>query len=149
MRRIGMSLELSALTRSLREHFDFNLARIRCLSHMVLALIETRDINLVRISQFFKSDALLESCYKRIQRFIQAIKFDDKILADFLLKIMGLAKETKLGLIVDRTNWEIGEIHINILYLAIVYNGIAIPFFGFFLKTKNKEHRIIKIGFIY
>jgi hypothetical protein len=144
-----MSLEISALIESLREHFDFNLARIRCLGHMVLSLIEARDINLVRIAQFFNGNAILDSSYKRIQRFIKAIKFDAEKLAEFLLKIMCLINEIKLGLIVDRTNWEIGKIHINILYLAISHDGIAIPLFGFFSKTKNKGHQTLKIVFVY
>jgi hypothetical protein len=35
-------------------------------------------------------------------------------------------------LCMDRTNWKFGKKYINILYLAVSFNGIAVPLFGFF-----------------
>ncbi len=140
-----MKLESISLTVTLKKHLNLNLARLKCLSCTILALVEVRTINLVRLAQFFDSDATADSSYKRLQRFIREVRFAPDKIAHFILTIMDLYPTPKWGLILDRTNWKIGKIHINILYLAVVHSGIAIPLFGLFSQTKNRATPIIVI----
>jgi len=111
----------------------FNLARTKCLAMIILALVETRCVNLARIAGFCNSKTDTASRYRRLQRFIQQIQFPPNKLAPLLLHIMEIDfKKDKLCLILDRTNWKFGKTHCNILYLAVAYQGTAIPLFGKF-----------------
>ncbi|HBK70595.1 MAG TPA: IS4 family transposase [Flavobacteriaceae bacterium] len=44
---------------------------------------------------------------------------------------------SKWTLTMDRTNWKIGKVNINILYLAVAYKSIAIPLFWSLLQIKD------------
>jgi hypothetical protein len=107
----------------------FNLARIKCLALIILALIEARSVNLARIAGFCNTKIATASRYRRLQRFIQQVSFPASKLASVLLHIMEIDSKEKLCLILDRTNWKFGKKGCNILYLAAAYQGIAIPLF--------------------
>jgi hypothetical protein len=118
--------------------FAFNLARIKCLALIILALIEARSVNLTRIAGFCNSKTALSSRYRRLQRFIQQVKFPPAKLALLLLHMMGIKPTDRLILILDRTNWKFGKKDCNILYLAAAYQGIAIPLFILFSRIRKR-----------
>lgn len=92
---------------------------------------------------FINSPASPSSVYKRLQRFMKQISFNNKELSVLLMDIMCIPNDQKLTLILDRTNWKFGKIHINILYLAVAYKGMAIPLFYSLLEDKkqgNSDH---------
>jgi len=128
----------TALISLLKYHFLLNLSRIKCLSLFILALIETKSVNLSELKNFFTSKALPDSRNKRLKRFLSQIKFAQDFLAIFLLKIMAIDDSKKLILILDRTNWKFGLEDCNILYLAIAHKGIAIPLFWTPLKDQKR-----------
>ena len=99
----------------LENHLVMNLARLKCLSQILLALIEVRSANLAKLSGFLPSKATLESRYRRLQRFMKEIHFPPQCLARLLLEIMEVKAEEKLTLILDRTNWKFGKKDCNIL----------------------------------
>ena len=86
---------------------------------------QSRTINMAMMSVCLVSCAAQDSIYKRFQRFIKEVTFDDAQLAKLLLAIMKIGESERLTLLLDRTNWKFGNTHINILYLAIVHNGIG------------------------
>lgn len=48
-----------------------------------------------------------------------------------------------MDVVLDRTNWMLGKVHINILYLAVAYKSVCIPLFWVFLEDKqrgNSDH---------
>ena len=126
------SLNQATIISLLENHLAMNLARLKCLSLILLALVEVRCVNLAKVAGFLSSNASLESRYRRLQRFMKEINFIPQKLARLLLEIMEIKAEEKLTLILDRTNWKFGKKDCNILYLAVSYNGIAIPLFFFF-----------------
>jgi len=137
------SFDTTTLILLLEKHFSMNLARIKFLSMIIWALVHSRTVNMVRISHFINSSATQDSIYKRLQRFIRGVIFSDEELAPFILAIMGIPDTMKLTLIFDRTNWKFGKKHINVLYLAVVFKGIAIPLFFSLLEDKkrgNSDH---------
>jgi hypothetical protein len=92
---------------------------------------------------FINSPASPSSVYKRLQRFMKQISFNSKELSLFLMDIMCIPNDQKLTLILDRTNWKFGKVHINILYLAVAYKGMSIPLFYSLLEDKkqgNSDH---------
>jgi hypothetical protein len=72
------------------------------------------------------------SWYRRLQRFISEISISWRVLPRILALIMNLENYAPWVLCMDRTNWKFGKKHINILYLAISFHGLAIPLFGQF-----------------
>jgi hypothetical protein len=114
----------------LNQHFQWNKARMDCLIGRVIA---------------FPSTAQADSSYRRLQRFISdAHSVDYDGVARFILYLFGfLATDYERTL--DRTNWQWGKKNINILMLAVVYKGIAIPIYWLLLNKKgntNTQERI-------
>jgi hypothetical protein len=74
-----------------------------------------------------------------LQRFISdAHSVDYDGVARFIMYLFGfLATDYELTL--DRTNWQWGKKDINILMLAMVYKGIAIPIYWLLLNKKGNS----------
>lgn len=74
-----------------------------------------------------------------MQRFISepgAVGFDH--VAWFVMKLFGFL-EADYYLTFDRTSWQWGKKDINILMLAVVYKGIAIPVYWMLLNKQGNS----------
>ena len=127
------------LTTILRCHLTLNLARIKCLSHMIFAMLESRQIQLSAMARLFPADVQTESAFKRIQRFLKQVTMPADQVARLLLAILKIDSDEKLTLVFDRTNWKFGKKHINLLFLCVVYREISIPLFHKKLSRKKKQ----------
>jgi len=78
------------------------------------------------------SKCKINSNYRRLQRFISEELIPYRILAKLIVAIKGLDKQKSWKLSMDRTNWRLGKIDINILYLGVCYKNVAIPLFFLF-----------------
>ena len=116
----------------LKTNIDFNLARIKALAMIILAMVEARSVKMAVLAGFLSSDASQGARYRRIQRFMAQVQFLPEQLAPLLLSILEIRNDQKLTLILDRTNWKFGRKDLNILFLAVAHEGIAIPLFGNF-----------------
>ena len=97
---------------------------------LIDALIRRRTVNLSALSSSMDGIAAIDSHYMRLWRFMKEVVFDYAPLARLLAAMMGLCEITQWTLILDRTNWKFGKVHINILYLAVARHSIAIPLFS-------------------
>ena len=130
---------LNQLTSLFSSRLDMNLARVRALSMMVLALLEARDIRLSVMSRYFNlTDAKPDSSFKRMQRFIKQVSLPFNQLASLILAVLGFSENSQLTLIFDRTNWKFGKVHINFLFLAVVHEGVSVPIFWKILQDKKQ-----------
>jgi len=124
----------------LNQHFHWNKARMDCLVGMEVALFFFKEtINLTKFAKAFPGKAKADSHYRRIQRFISdphAVGFDR--VARFVMKLFGFL-DTDYYLTFDRTNWQWGKTDINILMLAVVYKGIAIPVYWLLLNKQGNS----------
>ena len=107
-----------------------------CFVGMLIVLLKTRNINLVEMSTGFASDALQESRYGRIQRFIHGHFFTFDKVAWFIMALFGFL-DSPFYLALDRTHWQWGKKNLNILMLAVVYKGVAIPVYWLLLDKKG------------
>lgn len=128
---------ISELRNILAHFFNWNKARLTCLTHIIQALFCVRTINLAQIATAFPTDCKEESAYRRICRFFTDFSFDVSSIAPFILKLFPL--DQKCILILDRTNWKWGKTSINILMLSIAYRGISIPFFWSVLDLEGNS----------
>ena len=106
-----------------------NAARAKALTLIIFAMINCETVNMSKLSKHLKSDIKQASGYKRLQRFMKEVIFDQTQLARILLSFTGIEDNEKLKLILDRTNWQFGEKYINILCLSVVTPQGNIPLF--------------------
>lgn len=141
---------VSELMEILGQNLSMNKARLDCFARMLLALFAVRTINLSEIAVAFRSKANVSSRYKRVVRFFSGAPLDFDQIARWIFKLF--VTDRKIYLSIDRTNWYFGKKKINVLTLAIAYEGIAIPILWRFLnKAGNasaKEHRAIVNRFV-
>lgn len=144
--------QISELQKILSESFDWNKARLNCFTQMLLSIFKVRTVNLREIAIGFSSHALPESRYLRLKRFFWHFEFNFDLIARWIFKLFAF-EDKKIYLTIDRTNWFWGKSKINILTLAITYEGIAIPLLWQLLnKSGNataKEHQAIVSRFIH
>ena len=138
---------ISELTESLNGYFGWNKARMTCFVKMLLALIVTRETNLNKLACAFASNAQQSSRYRRLQRFFSNFTIDYDMIAGFIFKIFFVA-DGKWYLAIDRTNWQWGKADINILTLAIVFKGTAIPVYWELLDKKGNSDTAERIALI-
>lgn len=109
-----------------------------CFCGMLIGLIKVRSINLTKIANAYPSSAEPDSRYRRMQRFIHDYPINFDVVAGFMMKLFNFLNE-RFYLTLDRTNWQWGEMNINILVLALVYKGAAIPIYWLVLNKKGNS----------
>ena len=108
----------------LKQHLSWHKARIDCLASIITALFVRQTVNLSALKNAFSSKAKPESIYRRMQRFFAGALIGRTDVARFVFSVFGWQN---VRLTLDRTTWEYGKSCINILVLAVVWRGVAIP----------------------
>lgn len=119
--------KISILNETLIHNFgaDLNLARIKFISLFIIALTKVQTVGFEKLAVAFENQANTSSSLRRIQRFIAHFVLDTNIIARLVFALLPNSPPYRLTL--DRTNWKFGESNINILVLAVVYQGVAFP----------------------
>ena len=102
-----------------------NLARIKFFEMFICALCKVQTVGFQKLAIAFETSAKPNSSLRRIQHFIAEYALDTDIIARLIFKI--LPHKPPFKLILDRTNWKFGQTNINVLTLAIAYQGVAFP----------------------
>jgi len=102
-----------------------NLARIKFFGLFICALCKVQTVCFEKLAVGFDADVKVDSSLRRIQRFMSEYLLDTDLIARFVFALLPHKPPYRLAL--DRTNWKFGTTDINILVLAIVYQGLAIP----------------------
>ena len=92
---------------------------------MIIALCKVQTVNFERLAQGFESRADTASSLRRIQRFMADYVLDKDLICRMIYSL--LPHKPPYRLIIDRTNWKLGETNINVLVLAIAYKGLSFP----------------------
>jgi len=133
-----MTLDIRSIEQTLLENLPWNKARIKFVVRFLLALYAVQTVNLSILATAFSGRAKEESNYKRLQRFLHNFELPYAQLAQFVVKLLGIKGPYLLAL--DRTNWKVGAVDVNILMLSIVYRGIGFPVVWLVLpKTGNSD----------
>ena len=104
---------------------------------MVFALIQAKDVRHAALAERWAGDALTNSLIRRIERF-----FDQHPLcpADVARLVLHLLPDTRQReFVIDRTNWKLGKSNVNILVLAVIWRGIAVPLLFDFLDHSGNS----------
>ncbi|MEZ4688274.1 MAG: IS4 family transposase [Bacteroidia bacterium] len=125
-----------ALLAQFSEFFEVHLSRLKCLTGIVLCLIQVRTVNLKELAFSLNASVSVDSNYKRLQRFFRLFSFPFDALSRFIWALF-TADSKVVVLSLDRTNWKLGRTNINILMLSVCYRGIGIPLMWTVLKDKR------------
>ncbi len=117
------------------KNLNWHSSRITFLSLFIISMLQERTVNLTQISNGFATKGKKSGKVRRTEEFFRRfeINYDDiaRLLSSFIENI------SKWTLTMDRTNWKIGKVNINILYLAVAYKSIAIPLFWSLLEKED------------
>jgi hypothetical protein len=116
----------AALRLSLQGHLSLRTSRLESFCVLVVGVLLSHTVNLSHLACMFPTQAAIGSNYRRLQRFFAQVTLDASQLARVIVRIAGLGPGPWL-LALDRTCWTLGRHDVNVLMLAIIRNGIAIP----------------------
>jgi len=98
--------------------------------------LKVKTVNLKELALGFEGGALVESHYKRLQRFFGEFERDYPQIAPIVVQWLNIPQPWVLS--IDRTNWSFGSHHYNILTVGIVLEGVAIPILGVDAQEEKK-----------
>ena len=111
------------LQTALRSAFPIDARRLVVLSALILAVIQARTVVLYSLKTHVQLPGTVSARYQRLLRFVQ-FPIPDGLFPRFALSFL---PDGPLDLILDRTNWKLGQQDINILLLSAVWNGFSLP----------------------
>jgi hypothetical protein len=123
-----------------------NLARIKFFGMLICALCKVQTVGFEKLAASFETGTKSSSSLRRIQRFMAEYVLDMDLIAHLIFKM--LPHKPPYRLATDRTNWKFGETNINILTLAIVYDGVAFPILISMLDKRGNSHTQERIAII-
>jgi hypothetical protein len=123
-----------------------NLARIKFFGMFICALCKVQTVCFEKLSTAFESEAQSTSSLRRIQRFMAEYALDTDLIAKMIFKMLPHKPPYRLAM--DRTNWKFGQTNINVLTLAIVYQGVAFPVLISMLDKRGNSHTQERIAII-
>ena len=133
------------LTRILKRQLGWNLARVKCLACLIIALFKVKTVNFAELATAFSGAAKVDSHYRRIQRFFKEVKLEQEMVAQLVTSFLPY---DRFVLSMDRTNWMLGCFSINFLVLSIVHQGTAFPILWLFLPKKGNSNTKERIQLI-
>lgn len=126
----------------LREHFkphlDLPKARMTCFLMLVLAVIAERTVSLVWLSKHPDTDADTSSVYRRFQRFFARCALRPKAVGRLVLAMIPKCPDGRV-LAMDRTNWQFGRTHVNILVVSVIVGRVGLPLAWRVLPKSTKK----------
>lgn len=127
--------EIRLLERILAANLTWRKQRINFLACFLVALFQVKTVNLKQLAVVFVGRAVAGSHYKRIQRFLSGFEIAEAELARLLVRLMSLDQPFILSL--DRTEWKVGKQWVNVLMLAVIWRGVAVPLLWTVLEKKG------------
>lgn len=100
-----------------------NLARIKFFGLFILALCKVQTVCFEKLATSFENEVKVDSSLRRIQRFMSDYLLDTDLIARLVFALLPHKPPYRLAM--DRTNWKFGSTTINVLVIAIVYQGVA------------------------
>ena len=130
--------QVNLLRDSLKIHLPWHGARLNFLALFLIALIRVKTVNLAEIATGFRSEAKIDSSYKRLQRFFAKFDLDYPLIARVIVEMMKIPQPWVLS--IDRTEWSFGSTRFNIFMLGVVHQGVAYPLVWTMLPKKGNSN---------
>ena len=138
----------SELSEVFRPHLQWHRARLDFLAAFVLALIRVRSVNLAQIAVALNPWVHIASNYRRCQRFLAGFSFGQETIGRLILQLLPQNPEQKLVLSLDRTEWKLGRLSINLLFIGVAHQGVAYPLVWCFLGKAGSSNLRERLGLL-
>lgn len=145
MRRAPPEKQHRELKAILQAHLGVHGARADFMARFVLALISQLTLCLAHLARTLKAEVASKTNEQRISRFL-SFELDQKVIARLVL---GLIPQQQWVISIDRTEHRFGKKSVNLLVLAVCWQGMAIPLLWVNLDKKgcsNADERIALIN---
>ena len=129
---------METLRELLKPHLSLPKARLNCFLMLVLAVIGQRTVSLVWLARHPETPARTESVYRRFQRFFALCVLPPRTIGKLILALSPRPADGWV-LAMDRTNWQFGKSHINLLVVSIIVNGVGLPIAWRMLPKSTKR----------
>jgi Transposase DDE domain len=130
---------IAALAEQLRRHVELSKSRLETMALLCVGMIGARTVNLVHVADERGSDAVDQaSTYRRLQRFFQHVRLPEDWAAPLIARLAGGAERRTL--VLDRTNWKVGETCVNLLVLAVRTRHSQVPLMWTVLDRAGNSH---------
>ncbi|MGY2897066.1 IS4 family transposase [Deinococcus sp. UYEF24] len=117
---------MTQLARCFTAHFpDYRKNQVELLTLVVFALLQAKDVRHAELAERFPGSAQTSSVIRRIERFFDRHPLCPADVARVVLTLLPSTRPREF--ILDRTNWKYGQQDVNILLLAVLWRGVAIP----------------------
>lgn len=133
-----MTPQCTVLAEQLQAQFPWHYARIKFLAAFILAVLALTTVNLSKLANALNGKTKRQSNYRRLQRFFKDFEVSQRQIATVLLALV--PKQALWIVSIDRTNWKLGKVNLNILMAGIVYRGIVIPLAWMLLKKQGNSN---------
>lgn len=127
----------------IKKKFQLNKRKSEKLVELFKAILIGRCSNLSKISTLLHSNNLESSDYRGIQRFFADTELCEEECAKLIMRLLNIPSEEKLILILDRSYWMRGKVHLNFLYLSVFYKGYGIPVYFKILPDKKGHSSVL------
>lgn len=132
---------------ALQAHLNWHGARVKFLALFLSALFQVKTVNLAELATALNPKSKTSSNYRRLQRFFAGFVVNEDRIARLVLSLIPPPKEG-YTLSLDRTTWYFGKCCINLLVLAVVYKGVAIPLCWMFLDKQGNSNTLERIALL-
>ena len=132
------SLFTNALSRLFSQHLPLSPSRRQTLAWLVLLVMRQGTVCLWRLAAHAESHAALASVQRRFYRFFQYVHLDGVLTAPIVVALLGLEGKP-WRLTIDRTNWFFGRTAINVLMIAVEWQGLGIPLLWTLLPSRGNS----------
>lgn len=139
---------------NLAQYFpELSLSKFSELLLVALCILQARTCNLSKCSDYVNSvnEKFLtdRSAYNKLVKFFSTGKSESILKGIFRLIVMVIyLTEKECILLIDRTNWQLGETKINLLVIGIVYKGVLIPLVWKDLKKKGNSSTLERLELV-
>ena len=129
-------------------HFSgyLQLQRVRVICMIINALCKVRSVNFSKLCSGFDNQIESSSNYRRIQRFFAQVELPMELVAKLIFGL--LPNKNSIVLVLDRTNWKLGQTDINVLMLGVSYKNVAFPLMFKLLDKKGNSNTNERIELI-
>lgn len=104
---------------------------------MVYVLLSAKDVRHAALAERWPGDTLTTSLIRRIERFFDHHPICPADLARVVLTLLPDPRQREF--VLDRTNWKLGKQDVNILVLAVIWQGVAVPLLFEFLDHQGNS----------
>ncbi len=117
--------ERTKLANILQEQLSWHAARTKFAAAFVMALLRLRTVNFPSLALCLNPHAKRASNERHLQRFFSGFALDLDAFARLLLALVPASGPVVMTL--DRTHWQVGQVHLNVLLFGIAHKGVAFP----------------------